>query len=279
MFRNGLKALALFALIVIALAAIGYHNAVAPPVERHLNIEVGASSGLQRPLRLVLFSDVHVHGPDMPPRRLEAIVSQINRDKPDIVIAAGDFVGDNWIGAHYPIDDAVAPLAGLRSRLGTFAVLGNNDHIAGKRDMVEALRSVGVQLLNNRAVKAGPIDLGGSDYRLDKPPSKAIRAVYATLASMQTLDGIQVLVAHSPDVFPAVPSSVSLVLAGHTHCGQIAFPVLGPLLTGSRYGRQFVCGVYRRKQSLLVVTAGLGTSHVPIRFGAHPDFWVIDIHR
>jgi predicted MPP superfamily phosphohydrolase len=280
--RKGSRALALViaaSLAFLAAGAIGYGNALAPPIERHLSLGTGPDPRLRRPLKLILFSDVHVHGPDMPPERLQRIVAQINNEHADIVVAAGDFIGDNWVGADYPIDEAVAPLAALRSRLGVFAVLGNNDHIAGRRSTVEALSAVHVRVLNNEAVSVGPIVLGGVDYRLDRPRSKALEALYATLASMEAKRGVKVLVAHSPDVFPSVPPFVSLVLAGHTHCGQIALPLVGPLLTGSRYGRQFVCGHYREGNHVLLVTAGLGTSHIPIRVEAPPDFWVIEIHE
>jgi hypothetical protein len=67
------------------------------------------------------------------------------------------------------------------------------------------------------------------------------------------------------------------VLAGHTHCGQIVLPLIGPLETGSDYGRKYVCGVFRSGLKTLIVTAGLGTSHIPIRIGAPPDIWLISV--
>lgn len=265
----------LVALIIIG--GVGYRNALASPIERQLSLTVPYPPR-RAPLKLVLLSDVHVHGPDMPPARLARIVAQINRQRPDLVIAAGDFVGDNWVGAHYPIDVAVAPLRRLHARFGVFAVLGNNDHIAGRKKVMEALSAAHVRVLNNEAVRAGPIVLGGVDYQQDMPRPKALWALRSTLASMQRMPGLRVLIAHSPDVFLFVPPTVALVLAGHTHCGQVVVPFLGPILTGSRFGREFVCGVYRKESRVLVVTAGLGTSHLPIRFAAPPDFWLVEIH-
>lgn len=268
---------AVLVVVAIVFVVIGYRNATAPPIARHLNLRIGANARPQERLRLVLFSDVHVHGPDMRPKRLERIVQEINRERPDIVIAAGDFVGNNLVGDNYSIADSVAPLAELKSRLGVYAVLGNNDHMLGPKKVARALSAVHVRLLENEAIRVGPIVLGGVDYRLDEPRSEALGDVETTLALMQKMHGMRVMVAHSPDVFPTALSSVSLVLAGHTHCGQIALPLFGPVLTGSHFGREFACGAYRRKNSLLIVTGGLGTSHVPLRFEAPPDFWVIDI--
>jgi predicted MPP superfamily phosphohydrolase len=261
--------------LLFVLVALGYKNAVATPIERslHLNVEPGAAD--QRPVRLILLSDIHVHGPDMPPARLEKIVGQINAQQPDIIVVAGDFIGNNLVGANYSIDDSVAPLAYLRSRLGVYAVLGNNDHVLGPKIVTKALTRVHVRVLRNDAVQAGPIVLGGADYPTDNPTRKAVRAVHTTFDRMHAMQGLKVLASHSPDVLPQVPQFVSLVLAGHTHCGQIVPPLIGSILTASRY--RLVCGIYRRGDTLLVVTAGIGTSHVPLRFGAPPDFWVIDV--
>lgn len=67
------------------------------------------------------------------------------------------------------------------------------------------------------------------------------------------------------------------MLAGHTHCGQVALPLIGPLSTMSRYGRRYACGVVREGARTLVVTAGLGTSGIPLRLGAVPDMWLVEI--
>jgi predicted MPP superfamily phosphohydrolase len=99
-----------------------------------------------------------------------------------------------------------------------------------------------------------------------------------TYEALRRTSGIKVLVAHRPDEFAFVPSSTALVLAGHTHCGQIVVPIVGALATGSDFGTKYLCGVIRDGSKTLVVTAGLGTSFVPLRFGAPPDIWLITVH-
>jgi hypothetical protein len=134
-----LRRRSLLALLALALAgaslfaAVGYWNATAAPIVRRLNLRIAGYPADSAPVRILLFSDLHVHGPDMPPRRVSRIVDQINALHPDIVVAAGDFIGHNWLGANYPIDDAIAPLARLKPRLGVFAVLGNADYDAARR--------------------------------------------------------------------------------------------------------------------------------------------------
>ena len=262
------------AIIVIA----GYRNATAVPLVRRMNLSVPGYPETAPPLRVVLFSDVHVHGPDMPPKRVARIVDQINALNPDLVIAAGDFIGDNWLGETYPIDQAIAPLSRLKSRLGVYAVLGNNDYSVGSSDVTTALKRADVHVLADDAVSLGPIALGGRDGRLYHRHAAWNAARLKTYEALRHTSGIKVLVAHRPDEFAFVPSSTALVLAGHTHCGQIVVPIIGALATGSDFGTKYLCGVIRDGSKTLVVTAGLGTSFVPLRFGAPPDIWLITVH-
>jgi len=103
-----------------------YHVATSDPVVRTTSIGV---PGLAVPLRAILISDIHVAGPDMPPARLQRIVGQINTQRPDLVLIAGDFVSDKKISTHqYSVPEAIAPLSGLSARLGVVAVIGNHDH-------------------------------------------------------------------------------------------------------------------------------------------------------
>lgn len=260
----------------LAFVAIGYRNAVAAPIVRRLTLTVPDYPAGAPPVRVVLLSDIHVHGPDMPPQRLIRIVDQINALHPDIDIIAGDFDGNTWIGRQYPRGQAIAPLRRLKARYGVYAVLGNNDFAEGRDVSTDELENAGIHAISNDAVQAGPLALGGIKGRL-YPRSKLLKVRVKTYDAMRRTPGVKVLIAHRPDEFAASPQWVSLVLAGHTHCGQIVLPLIGPLETGSDFGRKYLCGIIRDRSKVLVVTAGLGTSHVPIRIGAPADLWLIKI--
>lgn len=265
--------LSLAAAIILA----GYSNATAVPLVRRLTFKLpdypeGAAS-----IRLILFSDVHVHGPDMPPARVRRIVEQVNALHPDVIVIAGDFIGNNWVGRNYTLESAIAPLSDLKAKLGVFAVLGNNDHLAGAPAVTQALTLAGVRVLDNQAVRVGPLALGGLDDRAGESYMRVAQNELQTFAALKRSRGAKVLVAHGPDEFPVVPDYIRLMLVGHTHCGQIAFPFVGPLITGSDYGRRYACGLYQEGARTLVVTAGVGTSHLPLRYEAPPDIWLIEI--
>jgi predicted MPP superfamily phosphohydrolase len=261
------------ALAAILLLGFSYWTAVSDPVVRNARVAVaGWPSGAPR-LRLLLLSDVHVGGPDMPPARLRRIVGQINRLEPDLVLIAGDLVTDKRLATrYYTHDEAVAPLAALRPRLATVAVLGNHDHWRDAAAARRALARAGIRLLENQAVQLGPVAVGGLDDdftdRADLP---------ATLAALRALKGPRLILSHSPDPFADPAPDVFLMLAGHTHCGQIAPPLIGPLSTMSDYGDRYACGLVREGGRTLIVTAGLGTSGIPLRLGAVPDMWLVEI--
>jgi uncharacterized protein len=262
---------AVLALLGLALAGWAYWTAVSDPVVREAAVELPGWPEGAPPIRAVLISDIHVAGPDMPPERLERIVVQINALRPDIVLIAGDLVSDKRTATrHYGFAEAMAPLAGLRARLGTYAVMGNHDHWRSTAEAHRALAAAGVRVLDNDAVPAGPLALGGLD---DDFTDRA--EVERTASAMRALPGAKLLLSHSPDPFARMPGDVTLMLAGHTHCGQIRLPLYGAIIHVSDFGDRYECGLIREGGRTLIVTAGVGTSVVPLRLGARPDIWLI----
>jgi predicted MPP superfamily phosphohydrolase len=248
-------------------------EASAPPIVRYFawTPPLGQSAPATR--RIVLLSDLHISGPDGPPERLERIVETINKLHPDIVLLAGDFSGgEKLVTRSYTLPEAMRPLSGLKPRIGSVAVRGNHDHWGDPHAVRNALTQVGVTVLENSAEPLGGLAIGGVDDDYTRHSNIA-----AAATAMRALPGPRILLSHSPDVFAVSPTDIGLVLAGHTHCGQIALPLIGPLQTASRYGRRFACGVIRERGRTLIVSAGVGTSMLPIRLLAPPDIWVIDI--
>ena len=79
------------------------------------------------------------------------------------------------------------------------------------------------------------------------------------------------MLSHDPDRFPEiVKRGVDLVLSGHTHGGQIAWPFLGRWINASKLAHRFHIGLYRAADASLYVHPGLGTTGPPIRLGVAP---------
>lgn len=86
----------------------------------------------------------------------------------------------------------------------------------------------------------------------------------------------RILVTHSPDVYYDVKEKVDLILAGHTHGGQVSFPIIGAPVVPSEYGAKFARRVIKETDNLMIITKGIGTSILPIRFGSIPEIVVIN---
>lgn len=217
---------ALIALLAAAaaLAAKAWSDTVAEPEVMRLTAQLRGLPAGTPPVRLLLLSDIHVAGPDMPPERLVRIVEQANALRPDVVLVAGDFVSEKHTATRlYPAEAAIAPLAALEAPFGKVAVPGNHDHWFGIAAVRRELEQAGFTVLANAAVRAGPLAIGGvdDDYtgHADLP---------ATLAAMDQFGAGSVLLSHSPDPFPDLPAGFGLMLAGHTHCGQVRYPWAAP---------------------------------------------------
>ena len=271
-----------FARLVLLATLIGsgivgwaYWSAVSDPIVRSVAVEMLSPESPETHLRILLLSDIHVAGPDMSPERLGRIVGEVNAQNPDVVLIAGDFVSDKQFATkRFSFNEAIAPLRQLTSRFGTFAVLGNHDHWRNAAAAHAALRGAGINVLDNSAARAGPLAIGGLDDAFTNHDD-----LNATLRAMTDLGGQPILLSHSPDPFPRVPANVKLMLAGHTHCGQIRLPLVGAMSYMSEHGERYACGVVVENGKTLVVGAGLGTSILPLRLGAAPDMWVITITR
>ena len=267
------RLLLLLLTVGLAVGAFGYVTAVSDPTVRHARISLPGWPAEAPPVRALLISDIHVAGPDMPPERLGRIVRRINALRPDIVLIAGDLVSDRPVSTRlYSTEESIAPLRQLRPRLGTVAVLGNHDHWRSEEAVRTALRAAGILVLDNSAASVGPLAVGGLDDAFtDHDDPKG------TVARMRDLPGAKLLLSHSPDPFANLPSDIRIMLAGHTHCGQISLPLIGPFATYSDYGNRYACGIIREGGKTLIVGAGLGTSMVPLRLGAPPDMWLIEL--
>ncbi len=259
-------------LIGLILIAAGYWGAVAPALERNLSFAAPDWPAGASPVRLILISDLHIVEPETPPSRLAALVTRINALRPDCVLIAGDLISDKMLSTRrLSFSEALAPLAKLTPRIATLVVRGNHDHWRDGTAANAAIAKYGMTRIDNNAARCGALSVGGVDDVHTRNDN-----LTQTRAAMLAIGGVPVLLSHSPDIFPDT-AGIPLTLAGHTHCGQIVLPFWGPLGIPSRFGNRYACGVIREDGRTLIVTGGIGTSVIPIRWGAPSDFWVVTV--
>ncbi|MEZ5679919.1 MAG: metallophosphoesterase [Erythrobacter sp.] len=256
-----------------ALGAKAWSDTMGEPVVHHTSVASSALPVGSEPVYIALISDIHVAGPDMPPARLRKIVAQINALDPDIVAIAGDLVSERRTATHiYSPEEIVEPLSALTPRLGTVVVPGNHDHWYDMPGLAKQLERHRIPLVVNSAIRIGPLVIGGLDDAYTRREDVA-----ATLAAMERLGGGSIVLSHSPDPAPDLPDDIDLVLAGHTHCGQIAYPWGGAPAHMSRYGERYACGRVDEGERTVIVGAGLGTSLIPLRLFTQSEIWLVEV--
>ncbi|XUU59650.1 metallophosphoesterase [Erythrobacter sp. HA6-11] len=265
-------ALAVLAMILLLLKAA--HDTLSTPIVRKIEVSLSIhEEATRKPLTIALLADIHVAGPDMPPSRLERIVAQTNALDPDLILVAGDLVSDKRTATyHYPTQEAVAPLAALSSPYGVIVVPGNHDHWRDMPAIAKELDGHGITLLENEATKRAGITIVGLD---DDFTGRADIGIVDEAFVAPT--GQLIVLSHSPDPFPDLPDGFGLMLAGHTHCGQIAWPWGGSPATMSKHGQRYACGVTQEKGNTLITSSGIGTSVLPFRLFTRPEIWLIEV--
>lgn len=256
----------IIAALLLCVGWFGWLGAIRDPLVRHYRIEL---AGLARPLRIVHLSDIHGSGWDMPGVRIARIVAQTNALAPDIIVNTGDMGPSKWWEPPHRLEETLAPLAHLRAPLGVFHVPGNHDEPYWTRRL---MRRFGMTLLAGARADAGPVQIIGiDDYILGRNQWRDLERAVASSDPARPL----VALAHEPDYFRRLPPRVGLLLAGHTHGGQIRVLGLPRLLPQYERWRH---GVYRNASGQrLLISAGIGTTNVPLRIGVPPEIVVIDL--
>jgi predicted MPP superfamily phosphohydrolase len=221
-------------------------------------------------LKVLLISDIHT-GIFLKPKVLSEIVDALMDLEPDLVTIAGDIVTARITD----VDDFLPALVPLsRAPLGAWYCYGNHDYFAGDPTGIrERLNSINIATLKNESVVIhhgnGRFVLGGIDDFIFGNPD------WDQLLSTNGLPDL--LLAHHPDFFyQALARNIALTLSGHTHGGQIRPPWTPPLVRHSKFCLDE--GAYAHQSSVLVVTRGLGSVGLPLRYGADPEAVLIQVN-
>lgn len=227
-------------------------------------------------LKIAVLTDLHVGSPFIDLTKLENIVSKTNALKPDVVVILGDLVIHGVIGGQFVEPEKITGiLKGLISPIGTIAVLGNHDWWFDGPRVTKAMVQEGITVLENDVVKATAGNfsfwLAGMADMMTRMPR-----ISSTLEKITDNSPIIVLT-HNPDIFPDIPSAVSLTLAGHTHGGQVNIPVVGRPIVPSEFGERYAAGHIIEHGRHMFVGTGIGTSILPVRFRVVPEILFLTI--
>jgi predicted MPP superfamily phosphohydrolase len=212
---------------------------------------------------IVQISDIHV-GPTIGRGFIDAIVARINGLSADLVAITGDLVD----GSVEHLGAAVAPLANLESKHGTFFVTGNHEYYSGANEWVAELRRLGIRVLRNERVEIARdgrgFDLVGVDdfHAAGQAPGHGADLAHALAGYDRSRESV--LLAHQPkQAILAAELGIGLQLSGHTHGGQ-----MWPFTYLVRLQQPFIAGLDRLKDLFIYTSRGTGYWGPPMRVGA-----------
>jgi predicted MPP superfamily phosphohydrolase len=271
----GIRPGAIFGGAFVALG-VGALAALRGPHLRRVDVPIAGLPAALEGLRIVQITDLHV-GPTIGEAYVRRVVELANLQRPDLVALTGDIV-DGPIARLAP---AVAPLARLASRHGSFLALGNHDYYSGAPAWTAHFEALGIHVLRNehRVVSHGAalVAIGGvvdPAVRLLDPA----QSPRPDLAAAPALAGpaLRLLLAHNPSLAPlGEAAGFDLQLSGHTHAGQFFPWTLAVRLVHAPH----VAGLSRQGRMWVYVSAGTGTWGPPLRLGTRPELTLLRLLR
>jgi predicted MPP superfamily phosphohydrolase len=221
---------------------------------------------------VAVLSDFHVGSAWNGLGRLQQVVATTNAQQPDLVLLLGDYeCNDLLAGTHVGAERWAPVLGQLRAPLGVYAVMGNHDWEIDHHHISSALREANIRLLENVSVE---IPAGNTSFWLAGIGDhySGHDRVHDTLRNVTSGDAVLAMT-HSPGVFDLLPQTVNIAVAGHTHGGQVSLPLIG----APGYSGPYIKGRYAEGEQYRYVTAGLGSSFLPIRMGSPPEIVLLSL--
>jgi uncharacterized protein len=254
--------------LVVCLSMVAVRNASGPPTLTELDVRMPRLPRDFDGYSIVQIGDLHIGGSLSDRVWVEQLVAKVNALHPDIVAITGDVVD----GSPTEILDGVAPLAGLRAKRGVFFVAGNHEHYSGFPAWVPVFEKLGFRILSNERVSIGEdaasFDLIGVDDFDGRRMSPGPGADIEKATAGRDPGKAAVLLSHQPKIAAeAAKLGIDLVLAGHTHGGQI-----WPFSALVRLQQPYLRGLYRVSAGTQIyVSDGTGTWGPPMRLGTHSE--------
>jgi predicted MPP superfamily phosphohydrolase len=216
-------------------------------------------------LSIAHLSDLHFTGA-IARRWFEEVIERVNGLEADLVAVTGDLIDKSAC-----IDWVPYTLGRLRARHGAFFVLGNHDLRVDWRRLRETLEDSGLVDLGGRwlpvEINGRPIVLAGNE----RPWVKQAADMSQCPAQVEGFRPLRILLSHSPDQIRwAQERDFDLLLAGHTHGGQIRLPLIGPVCSPSRYGVKYANGTFFEPPTLMHVSRGI-SGKTPLRYNCLPE--------
>lgn len=217
-------------------------------------------------------SDLH-KGETVETWLIEKTVKETNKLKPDCIVITGDIANNIE-----ELDKCLKILDKLKAQYGIYAVMGNWERSFGIQKVKTLFMQSKIKLLSNESVilkkKSASIYLVGLDD--DGGIGNNINKTFNKLDNKR----IKILLNHNPYIVANINKTdqqIDLILSGHTHGGQIIYPILGPVRVPKAFGLKFISGLYKHNNTQLYINRGIGVVHFPYRINCPPEITLINL--
>lgn len=248
--------------------------------------------GLSVPLKVVVAADLQPNSLHWPVDRLGKAFSSLNKENPDLVLWLGDMIAgsadrQSWLGKWIPslddllqkfrpsIDEVAGAMAQLKPKMGHAAVLGERDLEISEEEVVSELERHGITVVQGDiSIFSDPdsdVQVQVLGYGSREEVVRGAAFLHERLNRYLPTIGL----CHSPDSFARTRGGPSVILAGHTHGGQVRLPYFGAFVLPLE-NRRFDKGWFTEWGQRFFVTSGIGTAVLPIRFLCPPEIVVIE---
>ena len=287
---------AVIGLLIAFLLALGYSYFIEPSrlIVNQQTLEIKGWDPAIDGFKIVAIGDIHGGSNAVDEAKLRKVVDLANEQNADLIVLLGDYVSqaarDPLLGDRnlkMPMHTIATDLAGLKAKYGVVAVMGNHDDWYGNGEVTNELRAVGYTVLDNEIYT---INSNDSNIRIlglrDQLHIGNWKSYTDGLKQVLAKDGGSgpiIALEHSPDVLPIITGELSispdlrLMLAAHTHGGQVWLPIIGTPIVPSSYGQKYSYGHKQENGVDMFVTCGIGTSILPFRFMMPPEIAVLTI--
>ena len=240
---------------------------------REIEFSSPAVTGDVDGLTIAFVADIHLNELQM--QELPETIEIINQRKADIILLGGDFVNGNGTGPDAQV--LIKYLQKLSAPLGVYAVPGNHDVRRGIEPVKAAFAGSHIKLLQDQNViidagRGRRFNLIGLDYHTNPHRQNDPQRIRQLIEP----DMFNLVLTHTPADFKFMNDDVDLVLAGHTHGGQLNIPFLGSVINPA-IGRKYNYGLIREGRKSMYVTCGLGSAYAPARLAMRPEIVFITL--
>jgi len=253
--------------LVLSLALTGYGiwNGLSPIV-REFKVKIKNLPIAWQGKKIVQLTDVHL-GAINGSAFIKKIAAQVNALKPEAVFITGDY----FDGMDGRLESLAAPLDEFNAPRGIFYITGNHETYLGLKGVFDALGKTKVRVLNDQSVDLSGLTLVGIEYPGDFNQKKNIPELLARLGVKRP----SILLYHEPRQIEEIAASglVDLMLAGHTHNGQV-WPI--KYISRLVYGI-YVTGLHQIGDFTEYTSVGTGTWGPPLRTGNRPEIVAITL--